>query len=139
MVNDSSDSSAFGSVIAPGLYHGPGCNGYWDPTDRFLKWIDPEIHWPRGTNKPNGAAFTNPRMSVNWAALSTAEKTVEEHPGYGVVSLVPTSCSEAGQQIEYTPLRDNPAHCDIVGNKSTPRTVRRSLRKCMDILLYPEY
>ena len=115
----------------PSALHGPGCNGYWDPADRFFKWVNP-CDWNWEENRPNSGAFNNLRMSVNWSALSTVEHTKQGNPRYGVVSLTKEVCQRFGQVIHYSPVKDhpslpdNPAHCDVVGEKK-PRTLRRRL------------
>jgi hypothetical protein len=115
----------------PTELHGPGCNGYWDPTDLFFKRVNP-CDWNWEENRPNSSAFTNYKMSANWSALSSVQHTIEGYPGYGVVSLTEEVCRKFKQVIEYSPVRDhpslpdNPAHCDVVGEKRQ-RTLRRRL------------
>lgn len=124
----------------PAQLHGPGCNGYWDEKDQFLKRVMPD-HWNWEKNRPNSGAFTNPEMSTNWSALSSVEHTIQGHPGYGVVSLTRDNCYKENQKVKYTPIKDdpktlgNPAHCDIVGEKTKGRVNRRLAAKAAICLL----
>ena len=71
-------------------------------------------------------------MSVNWSALSSVEHTKGERVGFGVISLTKEVSRAAKQDIEYSPIKDdpvvpdNPAHCDVVGEKKS-RPLRRLL------------
>jgi hypothetical protein len=116
--------------LATELY-GPGCNGYWDPTDRFFKRVRP-CDWNWEKNRPNSGAFSNPKMSTNWSALSSVEHTREGYTGHGIVSLTEELCRRFNQVIKYSPIKDDPdlpdnsAHCDVVGDKGN-RRLRRQL------------
>ena len=106
--------------------HGPGSNEYWEPSDRFYKRIRPE-DWNKAEGRPNSGAFRAPEMSVNWAALSSVDHTIEESPDHGVVVLTAKVCIDEEQVIKYTPVKDDPklpdniAHCDVVGLKGKSR------------------
>jgi hypothetical protein len=110
--------------------HGPGCNGVWDKTDQFLKRVRPE-DWNWEKERPNSGQFTNPKMSTNWSALASVQQTTAGRPDHGVVSLTRDDCYQEGQAIKYGPIKDdpdepdNPAHCDIIGEKKRGRVSRR--------------
>ena len=112
--------------LANGLYHGPGCNGRFECYERFFKFVHPEAQWSWQEDRPATSLFKVERESVNWGALATPESTVNGRPDHGVISVTTALCMRLGQHIEYTPIRhdpvfeDNPAHCDIVGQKSGP-------------------
>ena len=61
-------------------------------------------------------------MSVDWAELSTVQETVARFPkwdkGWGVASITAEVCWHIGEAIEYSPTTTNPAHSDIVGDRS---------------------
>ena len=115
--------------------------------EEFLRRISPS-HFNFSTQEIQSWAFDNlddtpGRMSVNWSGLATVQETVQDHPGFGVASITARSCYDEKQGIEYTPvkdhpsLRDNPAHCDVVGDK--PKGVQRRLRNSVKaLLLRPE-
>jgi hypothetical protein len=77
------------------------------PSDEFLKWIAP-IHIKHDRSL-SSAAFTNYRMSVNWAILSSIEETLGGREGHGVVSITAELWWSLNQEIERTPIpNDNP-------------------------------
>lgn len=122
MANREDNPSASGQ-LATGLYHGPGCNGQFEPDERFFKFVHPEAQWNWKQDRPGTNVFKYESESVNWEALATPESTIIRRPAHGVISVNTYLCIFLGQRIEYTPIRhdpvlqDNPAHCDIVGNK----------------------
>lgn len=121
--------SPFVDQVTDHVLYGPGCNGLFEPHERFYKFVSP-IQWYRSEDRPSSSAFRRERESVNWEALSSPESTVAGRPGYGVVSVSAKLCIRLRQKIEYTPVKDhpeipdNPAHCDVVGHKPE-RTVAR--------------
>jgi len=105
------------------------------PDDRFLRIISP-IHYDSQTGKVFSAAFQNTsrtkRMSVNWTKLCTIKDTLKGYPGYRVASISAELCWSLKQDIEGTPITENPAHCDVVGDK--PKSVRRQFRNKAEYL-----
>lgn len=105
--------------------------------DRFLRRIHPQYYNPN-TGKVASAAFQNAsntnRMSVNWMKLSTVDDTLRRYSGFGVASISAELCWFLNQEVEGIPSEENPAHCDIVGDK--PQSVRRKFR---DKAEYPRY
>ena len=108
------------------------------PNDRFLRRIPP-VFYDSKTGKVMSAAFQNAprtkRMSVNWTKLSTIKDTLNGYPGYRVASISAELCWSLEQDIEGTPSAENPAHCDVVGNK--PQSVKRKFRDKAEYLRYP--
>lgn len=74
-------------------------------------------------------------MSTDWMKLTTVEDTLREHPGFGAASVSAELCWFLNQEVERTPSEENPAHCDVVGDKSKP--VRRKFRDMAEYLRYP--
>ena len=122
MADRESNSPASGQLTT-GPYQGPGCNGRFEPDERFFKFVHPEAQWNWKEDRPGTNVFKRERESANWAVLATPESTIIRKPAHGVVSVNTELCISLGQRIEYTPIRldpvflDNPAHCDIVGVK----------------------
>lgn len=107
------------------------------PDDRFLRRIPP-IYYNPNTGKVMSAAFQNAsgtnRMSVDWTKLSTVDDTLRGYPRFGVASISAELCWFLNQEVERVPSEENPAHCDVVGDK--PQSVRRKFR---DRAEYPRY
>jgi len=105
--------------------------------DSFLRRIHPQYYNPN-TGKVASAAFQNAsstnRMSVNWMKLSTVDDTLRGYPRFGVALISAELCWFLNQQVESVTSEENPAHCDIVGDK--PRSVRRKFR---DMAEYPRH
>lgn len=105
--------------------------------DQFLRRIAPQYYNP-DTGKVASAAFQNTsgtnRMSVDWMKLSTVDNTLRRYPRFGVASISAELCWFLNQEVESVPSEENPAHCDIVGDK--PQPVRRKFR---DMAQYPRY
>jgi len=105
--------------------------------DSFLRRIPPQYYDP-STGKVSSAAFQNAsstkRMSVNWMKLSGVDDTLHGYPGFGVASISAELCWFLNQEVENVPSEENPAHCDIVGDK--PQSVSRKFR---DMAKYPRY
>ena len=104
---------------------GPGCNGWFEAEELLLLFIHPDQWNRRGSKlRPGSNNFTDQEQSSDWNALKSPQHIVEERPGYGVVALSIAQCVSQEQTIKYTPviddkkLPDNPAHCDIVGEKN---------------------
>lgn len=108
------------------------------PNDHFLRRIHPMYYNP-ATGKVSFAAFQNTthtnRMSVNWVELSGIGETLRGYPAFGVASISAGLCWSLDQEIERTPVEDNPAHCDVIGDK--PPAIRRKFRDMAEYLCYP--
>jgi hypothetical protein len=108
------------------------------PDDKFLRRI------PWWHLKPSGeissAAFQNDAatnsFSTNWNKLSSEEKTLENFPGFGLVSITAKLSWDLGQEIEWNPLDDNTAHCEIVGHKT--ESICKKFRNGAEPLRYPK-
>ena len=133
MVDRESDPTSAGQ-LANGVYHGPGCNGWFESYENFFKFVHPKAQWSWQEDRPATSLFKDYRESANWGALATPESTVTGRPNHGVISVTTALCIRLGQQIEYTPIRhdpllaDNPAHCDIIGQKNGPGKRHLALR-----------
>ena len=107
MANREGNSPASGQ-LATGPYHGPGCNGQFEPDERFFKFIHPEAQWNWKQDRPGTNVFKYESEGVNWAALATPESTIIRRPAHGVVSVNTNLCIYLGQRIQYTPIRHGP-------------------------------
>lgn len=74
-------------------------------------------------------------MSVDWMRLSTIDDTLRSYPGFGVASISAQLCWSLNQEVERTPSEENPAHCDVIGDK--PKPVRRKFSDIAEYLRYP--
>ncbi len=106
--------------------------------DRFLRRIAPQYYNPN-TGKVVSAASQNTsgtnRMSVDWMRLCTIDDTLHGYPRFGVASISAELCWSLNQEVESFPLEENPAHCDVVGDK--PRPIRHKFRDMAEYLRYP--
>lgn len=97
------------------------------------------MHYNVKNGKVSPRAFKNKattrRMSVDCAKLSSIEDILKDHTGFGVASITAGLCWLLDQEIERTNTQDNPAHCDIVGDK--PTEVMQSFRDGAQYLVYP--
>jgi hypothetical protein len=75
---------------------GVGGEPQFTETDEFFRRVHPR-QWNHAKDRVSSAAFTPERMSVNWAALSSAEATLQGYEGHGVVSITAKLCWELGQ------------------------------------------
>ena len=114
---------------------GEGSTAQFESTDEFLRRVPP-IQWNSQEGRVSSAAFTDTRMSVNWAALSSVQETIAGLDRYGVVSITAELCWGLKQQIEYTPAQANHAHCEVVGRKTKP--VRTAFSKGAKLLVRPK-
>ena len=123
---------------------GPGCNEWFEPWERFFRFIHPD-HWRRG--RPARSQFADPELSMDWEALSTPENTKRGRARHGVVSVDTSLCVHLDQRIQYDPimndkvLPDNPAHTLIVGGKGLVGpdeiAIRRAFADLCEILIQP--
>lgn len=131
---------------ANGVTYGPGCNEWFDPWERFFRFIHPD-HWRRG--RPARSQFADPELSMDWEALSTPENTKRGRPLHGVVSVDTSLCVFLNQRVRYDPiighgvLPDNPAHTLIVGEKGLVGpdeiAIRRKFGALCEVLIAPSY
>lgn len=119
----------------PPVPAGEGSTAQFESADEFLRRVHP-IQWNFQEGRVSSAAFTDARMSVNWAASSSVQETIIGLDGYGVVSITAELCWELKQQIEYTPTQENRAHCEVVGRKTKP--VRTGFSKGAKVLVRPK-
>ena len=78
------------------------------------------IHWTHV--KPDGslcsAAFTDPEMSVDRAALRRADETLRDHVGHGLAALTAGFARSLDQEVREAPELLNKAHALVVGKKT---------------------
>ena len=93
------------------------------------------LFWNPDSGHVSSGAFSDPEMSVNWQAFTTAKETsVEDSTGntVAVVSLVAGYCRTLEQTVVHDPLPEkdgkpaNLAHTLVRGRKSKP--VKHKLR-----------
>jgi hypothetical protein len=109
--------------------------------DAFYRAIHPDLIKGQGVSPGAFSNSTKPvhtnSMSVDWAERSTPQETFERWAkwgaGRGVASITFEVCWQNGQKIEYSPEQDNPAHSDVVGEKSD-RT-RKKLAKGAKLII----
>ena len=106
--------------------------------DKFLRRIPP-IHLKR-SGQISSAAFHNSsgtnKMSTNWMKLSSVGSTIRGYPCFGVASIRAELCWGLGQGIEWEPLEDNIAHCNIVGRKT--KSISKRFRDGAEYLVLPK-
>lgn len=75
-------------------------------------------------------------MSVDWAQCSTPADTVSRFPDWPgrkcVASVTAGTYWDLKQIIKFSPTLENPAHTDIIGDKTT--SARRKLARTAKIL-----
>ena len=107
--------------------------------DEFHRAIHPDFMKSGGRISPG--AFSNAtgtdRMSVDWASMATLQQTFDRWTvwgdGRGVASITAKLCWSSGQTIEYTPNETNPAHSEVIGNKSD--SVRKKIAKSAKLVI----
>ena len=107
-------------------------------SDNFLRRIPP---WHlKGSGQISSAAFQNDdgttSFSTNWMKLSSVEDTLRNYPHFGVASISAKLCWELAQEIQWTPVNDNVAHCDIVGHKT--ESISKKFRNGAEYLVLPK-
>jgi hypothetical protein len=55
------------------------------------------------------------------------ESVLRDHPGFAVASITAAFARKCGQGIARNPLRDDPAHAEVFGQK--PKAIRQRLAK----------
>lgn len=112
--------------------------GNFVPEDKFLRRIHPLDLKPTG--EISSAAFQNDKgtnsFSTNWLKLSSVEETLKNHSEFGVASISAKLCWGFKQEIEWEPLDDNVAHCEIVGHKT--RSLCQKMRDGAEYIVYPK-
>lgn len=86
-----------------------------DP-EQLNRRVHPEQVKPDGT--VSSAAFKDPEMSVDRAALRRVEETLKAHDGYGAVALIAADARALDQKVHADPTLLNPAHALVVGKKT---------------------
>lgn len=82
--------------------------------------------------KPDGEA------SVDLARLTTPEESAQRgKPGFGVGVIIAGVPRALGFKVEYRPLTDNPAHCQIEG-KNTRELCKKLAEATTPILIMPQ-
>lgn len=119
--------------------HNIGFNGEgFVEGDKFLRRIPP-LHL-KDSGQISSAAFENydntNSFSTNWMKLSSVDDTLRSYPDFGVASLSAKLCWSLSQEIQWTPLEDNVAHCDIFGHKT--HSIRKKLRDGAEYLVLPK-
>ena len=99
--------------------------------DRFYRVIR-ELHLKKGGRISPGAfckTTGTDRMSVDWSQASTPQESFDRFPQWNdrkaVAAITADLCWSQRQTLDYVPLPDNPAHCEVVGRDS------KSLRKAL--------
>lgn len=109
--------------------------------DELLRWVHPALY-DQVSESLDPAVFKNfpnpefNRCSANWAECSTVHHTIRGRPGHGVASIRVQVCWEEEQEVERAAEENNPAHCNIVGDK--PGSRRRRLAKAATVLRVPD-
>ena len=68
--------------------------------DEFYRRI-PSWHFDFPNSRIFSQAFRKQRLSVNWAARSSADETLKDHEEFGVASITAGVCYREEQTIEY--------------------------------------
>ncbi|MCY3820356.1 MAG: hypothetical protein OXH52_13495 [Gammaproteobacteria bacterium] len=115
--------------------------------DELLRRVPPNMisrKEGQGTLEVSSAAFTNPSdgsgMSVVIrSALIAGGGCIEEvlagYEGFGLVSIQVASVREQNQMVVRKPLPENPAHGEVIGQKT--RGVRRALKQSAKLIIQP--
>ena len=106
-------------------YLGPGCNGWFEGHELLLIFAHRRM-WNRDTppGRPATSIFRDYETSCDWEALKSPEELLAQRPEFGIAALTVAQCISRKQTIKYSPVRhhktlsDNPAHCDIIGEKT---------------------
>lgn len=89
------------------------------PDDVFYRAIRPEDIRANGviSSKAFAKASANRKLSVDWAALCSAQDTYQRWPHWGkergVAAITAQLCWDCQQQIAYAPTEDNSAHSEV--------------------------
>ena len=67
-------------------------------------------------------------LSVDLARLTTPERCLSAYDDCGLSSLVVADVRSQSLEVQYTPLAENTAHCDVVG-EFTKATAKRLAAK----------
>ena len=98
-------------------------------------WLKPNGNVARGAFQNHGRG-----MSTDWSKYSTAEDTRgrgKSPPDNAVVRMVAGQVRAIpGQRVEHSPLLENRAHADVVGEKDTE--IRVLLGRIAEFLFRPE-
>lgn len=89
----------------------------------------------------SSAVFTGDRMSVLLGDTMEAEgrppvQALDDHPNYFLVSISASDARAQEQEVERTPIPEEPAHGDVVGKKTRGR--RRALRDAAEWAKSPD-
>lgn len=95
------------------------------PDELLHRRIHPTFQKPDGT--VSSQAFTDNELSVDRAALRTAGKSLENFAGHGLVGFSASSAVALGLAVRAAPVLLNPAHAEVVGNKT--KSVARALAR----------
>lgn len=92
-----------------------------------------------GKKIPSSAAFkTKPDeegLSVNIAALTTPQQTVDDNKKFGVAEISAETPLHLGYECEHRPVVDNVAHALILGNtKKIAKKLSRAVSNVFDFL-----
>jgi hypothetical protein len=78
-----------------------------------------------GRRRPSSAAFKNPDLSTDAAAVLSADGldwhfSLEGYPGYSLVQFTAAFCRGLGLPVIHKPLPENRAHTEVHGKKRQP-------------------
>lgn len=93
----------------------------------------PHLWYVEKEDRVSSAAFTNDKVSVDWARYTTPQKTVADFPDNYVAALQAKIPREKGQKVRHDPIPNNYSHSLIIGKKT--ESVKRYLaRNCKFVL-----
>lgn len=89
----------------------------------------------KDNGRPSSAAFTHFEMSVDRASIWSVEKTLHEHPDFGVAAISAGLARELKQEVAATPSLLNPSHADVSGHKT--KSVSRKFSEACALVKAP--
>lgn len=104
-----------------------------DDSERLHRRI-PAIHL-KDDGTVSSAAFTDPEMSVDRAALTTLAQTLAYHPQCGIAEFVARDARSLDLAVEPDATIDNIAHALVLGKKT--KSMSRKLAAASKLLLAP--
>ena len=122
-----------------------------DPTvsddDALLRRVPPQMILANSSQQDievSSAAFSNPSDGSGMSVIIRSEliavggrmeDVLTGYEGFGLVSLSAASVREQNQIVVRKPLPDNPAHGEVIGEKT--RGVRRAMKRSAIWLIKP--
>lgn len=86
--------------------------------DELYRRIVP-LHYKEKEDRPSSAAFSNYKLSVNWATHTTPKLTLQNQPdSVRLASIISRIPRLKMLKVEHDPLDDNFSHSLIIGKKT---------------------